>query len=64
MGRKMAQRHSEAILRITLRSIGISSRCSIGFGSRARYAEKDDPHPQVVTAFGLVITNCAPARLS
>ena len=31
--------------------------------SRAQ-AEKDDPQPQVVVAFGFLITNCAPCRSS
>ena len=28
------------------------------------YTEKLDPHPQVVCAFGFLITNCAPSRPS
>ena len=31
---------------------------------RALQALKDDPHPQVVVAFGFLITNCAPWRSS
>jgi len=27
-------------------------------------AEKEEPHPQVVVAFGFLITNCAPSRFS
>ena len=27
-------------------------------------AENDDPQPQVVVAFGFLITNCAPSRSS
>jgi len=28
------------------------------------YAEKDDPQPQVLVAFGFLITNCAPSSPS
>ena len=30
----------------------------------ATQTEKDDPQPQVVSAFGLRITNCDPCKLS
>ena len=33
-------------------------------GGSAHQAENDEPHPQVVCAFGLRITNCAPSRSS
>ncbi len=33
-------------------------------GGSAHQVEKDEPHPQVVWAFGLRITNCAPSRSS
>ena len=33
-------------------------------GDSAHQVEKDEPHPQVVWAFGLRITNCAPSRSS
>ena len=33
-------------------------------GGSARQAENDEPQPQVVCAFGLRITNCAPSRSS
>ncbi len=32
--------------------------------SESRYAENDDPHPQVLVAFGFLMTNCAPSRPS
>ena len=31
---------------------------------RTRQAENDEPQPQVVVAFGFLITNCAPSRPS
>ena len=36
---------------------------AVVFGRR-RYAENEDPHPQVVLALGLRMTNCAPSRSS
>lgn len=31
---------------------------------RCNYTEKEEPHPQVVAACGLRITNCEPCKLS
>jgi hypothetical protein len=33
-------------------------------GAGCAYAENDEPQPQVVVAFGFLITNCAPSRPS
>jgi hypothetical protein len=34
------------------------------FLSLSRYAENDEPQPQVEVAFGFLITNCAPSTFS
>src|SRR5438093_1303487 len=39
------------------------ARASV-FGAIASQTENEDPHPQVVVAFGFLITNCAPSRPS
>ena len=41
-----------------------SPRLPFRAGLRTRQAEKLDPQPQVVVAFGFLITNCAPSRPS
>jgi len=43
-----------------------SKRCGVAENSATvgYQTEKDEPHPQVVEALGLRITNCAPCRPS
>lgn len=42
----------------------VFSSFSDGLWSGWDYTEKDEPQPQVVSAFGLRMTNCEPCRLS
>jgi len=35
-----------------------------GAGMSVRQTEKDEPQPQVLVAFGFLMTNCAPSRPS
>ena len=41
-----------------------SGRGRFFVAGESAYAENDEPQPQVVVAFGFLITNCAPSRPS
>ena len=54
----VAQKKNIAVTLENLVSLGIPNSISGG------HTENDEPQPQVVEAFGLRITNCAPSKPS